>query len=290
MLSFQGMRVECDTLIVGGGMAGSSAAYSLCVKEGVKDVVLLEQWAGAAPKQGSSYGDSRMYRRMYSDPFYASMQEQALQGWSHLEEHTCKKVLHENGLLFYGQDTGDTVEGSVKGAAQTMRDLLIPHEELTADEMEARWPNLRAKARDSPQAPVSGVFEATAGHINSGDACRLMIRAAEEQGLVVRYGEELVALHPTRGSEVECECKSGRVYVAKRAVVLGMGPWTGDFLKTRLGLELDLTIWRIHYAHYDNKRCTPLPRLSISGPPRAAMVASTSASRPEARRTTCPAA
>lgn len=254
------MREECDVVIVGGGMAGCAAAYSLCVKEGYRNVVLLEQAPEAAPKGGSSAGDSRMYRRMYSDPFYSRMQEQALKGWAELQERTGEKLLHENGLLFYGADTEDTVEGSVKGAAKTMRELEIPHQELTAEQIEARWPNLKACEASTPEQPVTGVFEATAGYISSSAACRTMLCAAEKEGLRVHFGETLSSMHPTTSTTVECVCWTGRTFVAKKAVVLALGPWTGDLLQENFGLELDLTIWRIHYAHYCNKQGTSLPQ------------------------------
>jgi len=254
------MHEACEILIVGGGMAGCAAAYSLCVKMGCRDVVLLEQGAEAAPKGASSYGDSRMYRRMYDDPFYSRMQSQALEGWAELESRAGEKLLHENGLLFYGAGTENTVEGSVKGAAQTMRSLGIPHEELTAEQIEERWPNVKAAAASTLEEPTIGVFEATAGHINSSAACRAMLREARKKGLRVHFGETLSSLHPTTGTEVECMSLTGRSFLAKKAVVLAIGAWTGEFVKVHFGVELDLTIWRVHTAHYCNKANTPLPQ------------------------------
>ena len=53
-------------VIVGGGMAGLSCAASLASR-GVRDVVLLEAQTLAHAK-ASSYGETRMFREMYSDP------------------------------------------------------------------------------------------------------------------------------------------------------------------------------------------------------------------------------
>jgi glycine/D-amino acid oxidase-like deaminating enzyme len=48
-----------------------------------------------------------MYRQMYSDPYYATMQAQALDMWRQLEQDSGVTLLKEQGLLFYGDtDTG----------------------------------------------------------------------------------------------------------------------------------------------------------------------------------------
>jgi len=53
-----------ETLIIGGGLAGTATAFSLSEK-GIKSC-LVEQGSSVAPSTASSNGDSRMYRKMYS--------------------------------------------------------------------------------------------------------------------------------------------------------------------------------------------------------------------------------
>lgn len=55
------------------------------------------------------------------------MQSKALERWADVEEKTSSSLLQENGLLFYGEDTGETVEGSVLGAKEVMENLGLPH-------------------------------------------------------------------------------------------------------------------------------------------------------------------
>ena len=107
-----------DTLIIGGGVAGTATAFSLAEK-GIKSI-LCEQGSSLAPPTASSNGDSRMYRKMYSSEFFSKMQAMALSRWADVEEKSGTKLLQENGLLFYGEDTGETVEGSVEGAKEVM--------------------------------------------------------------------------------------------------------------------------------------------------------------------------
>ena len=154
--------VRTETLIVGGGLAGSASAFSLS-QRGVKTVV-VEQGKQIAPPRASSNGDSRMYRKMYSSAFFSKMQSLALDRWNDVETISGESLLQENGLLFYGEDTDETVEGSVKGARQVMEDLGLPHEYFfTGDAIAEKYPVLEGcKGRD-----YSGVYEGSAGHIRA---------------------------------------------------------------------------------------------------------------------------
>ena len=154
--------INTDTLIVGGGLAGTATAFSLG-QRGIK-TVLVEQGKSVAPPQASSNGDSRMYRKMYSSEFFSKMQSKALDRWNDVEEITGETLLHENGLLFYGEDTGETVEGSVLGAKQVMEKLELPHTfYASGDEIAAKYPALAG----CKEKEYSGVVEETAGHIRA---------------------------------------------------------------------------------------------------------------------------
>ena len=66
MTSPTNLPSSAEVVIVGGGMAGLSCAASLSGM-GITDVVLLEANTLVHAK-ASSYGESRMFREMYSDP------------------------------------------------------------------------------------------------------------------------------------------------------------------------------------------------------------------------------
>ena len=181
-------------LVVGAGMAGASAAMycsiSLQKKDlGVANVTLIDGAPYPANDVASSAGDSRMYRKMYSDPFYAKMQEFALEkNWKELEAMCGEQLLVANGLLFYGEETGETVEGSVLGAKKTMAELGIPFESFSSGkDIDARWAGVRAG--DKPR--YEGVFEHTAGHARAAPTCNAMVRVARAHGCEVRYQDGL---------------------------------------------------------------------------------------------------
>lgn len=105
-----------------------------------------------------------MYRKMYSSEFFSKMQAKALDRWADVEEKSGTKLLQENGLLFYGEDTGETVEGSVLGAKEVMETLNLPHKfYATGDEIADAYPALES----CRGKPYSGVCEDSAGHIRA---------------------------------------------------------------------------------------------------------------------------
>lgn len=101
---------------------------------------------------------------MYSSEFFSNMQTQALERWRDVEKQSGQELLQENGLLFYGEDTGETVEGSVLGAKETMDNLGLPYTFYeTGDEIANAYPSLEG----CRGKPFSGVREDTAGHIKA---------------------------------------------------------------------------------------------------------------------------
>ena len=245
---------KCDYLVVGGGVAGTAAALELAraaATEGSGARTVLLEAREVATAEGSSNGDSRMYRRMYSQEYFSEMQRRALELWSELESALPPgegPLLREHGLLFYGDtDTGETVEGSVPGARATMERLGLEHEWLEGPEaLEARWGStagMRCRPGDA------GVFEPGAGSIRASDACRAMAGLASAAGASVIEGEAAVSVSRTGvEGEVEVVTSQGRVFRTPR-LVLAAGAWTNEVLKP-LGAEFELEVHRVHWGHY----------------------------------------
>ena len=138
-------------VIVGGGMAGLSCAASLA-RRGVRDVVLLEAETLAHAK-ASSYGETRMFREMYSDPVLCRLAQEANRLWREEESHAGQQLRETHGLLFYGESWDEeTIEGSIPGARRVMDDQGIPYEALDAGQITARFP---LKPKPGFTGPVS---------------------------------------------------------------------------------------------------------------------------------------
>ena len=72
-----------DVAIIGGGMAGLSAAAALS-EMGIKNVAIFES-EKTAHSDGSSFGESRMYREMYSDPLLCKLAKESNKLWAEQE-------------------------------------------------------------------------------------------------------------------------------------------------------------------------------------------------------------
>ena len=238
-----GEESQYDVVVVGGGMAGTAASYYLSKLAPDLKVAVLEAGEIADPS-GSSYGESRMYRRMYSDEYFSVMQSKALDLWRDVERESGLSLLKENGLLFYGEtDTGETVEGSIPGAAEIMSKLNIPHEYFDHHEkMDARWP-----MRSVPG--YEGVYEASAGSINSSLACRAMMDLAQDAaGHDLFTNTSVLDLRIPSPGDVRITCADGKLFRSNK-VVLATGAWTNSILG-HLDAELDLELWAMHWGHY----------------------------------------
>ncbi|VEU38649.1 unnamed protein product [Pseudo-nitzschia multistriata] len=235
-----------ETLIVGGGMAGCSTAFALGEKN-IKSI-LVERGPTLAPPSASSNGDSRMYRKMYSDEFFSKMQATALDRWKDVEDKSGQTLLQKNGLLFYGEDTGETVEGSVLGAKKTMENLNLDHTFFeTGDSIAKAYPALKG----SEGKPYSGVYEADAGHIKASKACEAMANIANEV-CDIHLDTKIVSLD-VQDEKVTATTEDGLTIKADN-VVLAAGPWTNSVLESAGLPKLNIKVWEIQWAHYRVKK------------------------------------
>lgn len=237
---------KTETLIIGGGMAGCSTAFAL----GEKNVnsILVERGSSLAPPTASSNGDSRMYRKMYSDEFFSKMQATALERWKDVEEKSGENLLQTNGLLFYGEDTGETVEGSVLGAKKTMENLNLDHTFFeTGNDLAKEYPSLKG----CEGMPYSGVYEADAGHIRASKACAAMAKIASDV-CDVHVNTKLTSLK-IHEEGVTATTEDGLTIEADNAVIAA-GPWTNSVLESAGLPKLNLKVWEIQWAHYRVKK------------------------------------
>ncbi|MCP4759185.1 MAG: FAD-dependent oxidoreductase, partial [Planctomycetes bacterium] len=105
------LPASAAVVIIGGGMAGLSCAASLA-RRGISDVILLEGKT-LAHARASSFGETRMFREMYSDPVLCRLAQEANRLWREEETHAGEILRDTHGLLFYGESWDEeTIEGS----------------------------------------------------------------------------------------------------------------------------------------------------------------------------------
>jgi len=228
---------HASVLIIGGGMAGLSCAAALA-RRGISDVVLLEAKT-LAHAGASSFGETRMFREMYSDPVLCKLAQEANRLWREEETHAGEPLRDTHGLLFYGESWDEeTIEGSIPGARRVMDDQGIPYEALSAGEITARFPL-------KPKADFTGLFEPTAGAVRSDKVIAHWIRTARSAG------QQLIEHCPVAGIDADGAgviLENGHRITAHHVVVTS-GIWS-QLLLAPLGLAPKLEVWPMLWAHY----------------------------------------
>ena len=224
-------------VIVGGGMAGLSCAASLA-RRGISDVVLLEAKTLAHAK-ASSFGETRMFREMYSDPVLCRLAQEANRLWREEESHAGTQLRETHGLLFYGESWDEeTIEGSIPGARRVMDEQGIPYEALSATEIAARFPL-------KPKADFTGLFEPTAGAVRSDKVIAHWVRTARDAGHQLHEHRAVTSIDSDGGGVT---LESGD-HITAGQVVVACGIWS-QLLLAPLGLAPKLEVWPMLWAHY----------------------------------------
>src|SRR5438876_8523521 len=159
--------------VMGAGGVGSAAARFLA-KAG-HDVTVLEQFA-VDHDRGSSYGQSRVIRRVYPDVFYTRLMERAYRLWRQLEAEAGEALLLETGGLFFGPAD----EQEMRAAEAALREAGVPFEVWDARRTAERVPPLRL---DAGEVAIS---QGETGILRASRCVRANVRLARSLGAAVR--------------------------------------------------------------------------------------------------------
>lgn len=227
------MHNKVDIAVIGAGMAGAAAAWSLAARGADVAVIGPGEPAESASHRGvfaSHHDQGRITRIADHDPVWASLAAQSIAKYRALEQATGISFYTPAGLLILGPSEGSYLKATVATAQRCGSAL----ERLAADEVSVRF-----AALDCP-ADRAGLHEATpAGHINP----RLLVHALK-QATVLSGGhviEATVLSIERRADAIRLVLDDGTCVHAARALIA-----TGAFT-----LEPRLT--------------SPLPWLSVEG-------------------------
>lgn len=204
-----------DVIIVGIGGMGSAAAWHLA-RRGLK-VLGLERF-DIPHNMGSSHGVSRIIRMpYYEDPAYVPLLHRAYELWDEIEQATAEELLVITGSIDASPEDDPLFQGALNSAR--LHDL--PHEVLTGDEINARWPGYRLPSSHR------AVFQARGGLIASERAIVAHVRAAQEHGADIHAREAVLGWEAKpNGDGVVVTTDRGRYEAAR--LVLAAGAWIGD--------------------------------------------------------------
>jgi sarcosine oxidase len=215
-----------DVAVIGLGVMGASAACALA-RRGSK-VLALDRWTPGHGR-GSSHGESRAIRLSYFEhPSYVPLVREAYDGWLDLERRSGANLLTVTGILEAGRPGSAIVAGSLAASRQHA----IPHEHITAREVNDRFPAFRL-----PDA-WSAVWQPDGGFLLAEESVRAFCRLAREEGAELRTGVRVTRVEAP-GDRVRLVTDAG-VLEAGTAIVAA-GPWIADLVG---GLAPALTLTR----------------------------------------------
>jgi len=229
-----------EVIVAGLGAMGSAALYHLA-RDGVR-VLGVDRYT-PPHAMGSSHGRSRIIREAYfEDPLYVPLVQRAYELWDDLQRETGREILVRTGGLMIGPPDGAVVGGALRSANQHA----LPHERLTATQVNERFPGFR------PTVDMIGVWEPRAGYLVPETAIAAHLSLAEGHGAKLALGEAIVDWRVT-GDGVEVTTTNS-VYRADR-LVLALGAWMPRMVRD---LELPLTVERTVLYWFNPARPTTL--------------------------------
>ncbi|KAK6518213.1 hypothetical protein TWF506_005372 [Arthrobotrys conoides] len=238
-----------DVIVVGGGPIGLAATYEIA-KTGSR-VIVLEQ-NNFFNQAGSSNDLARMFRTMYTEYFMADLAKKSMNLWDDLEKDSGTSLRWMSGLLNFGDKNfgENTPEGTLLGPIDNLKKLEMPYKELTAKEIEKRYP-----FKDLPSEWL-GLYAPDNGVINVQLLLRTLLSLAKDYGAESKQHTQVTKI---RLSETESDIwevhtirheKDPFVFKAKK-IVIASGGYVNHVLKPSFNISLDLCIWEMVASYFN---------------------------------------
>ncbi|MDD5629308.1 MAG: N-methyl-L-tryptophan oxidase [Elusimicrobia bacterium] len=215
-----------SVIIVGGGIMGASAAYSL-TRLG-KQVTVLDM--SEVPNRHAASGDQlRTFRLTYGkDAFYTDMAAKALPLWLDLCAQSSDKFLVQHGFL----DLAVKAHGYVEHCLQMLKEHRIPCQVLQKEDIRRHYPMMNSRAFRF------GLLHKDGGLIWAMRAVSTILGLAQRKGCKVRTHTQVAALVKSKGVITAVKDSAGRLHEAGH-FLFAPGAWTSDLLKPyRLPLKV----------------------------------------------------
>ena len=199
-----------DFAIIGAGVFGAWTAHFL--RRAGASVALLDAY-GPANSRSSSGGETRVIRMGYGpDELYTRWSIRSLPAWREFAARSGREILHQTGVLWlsHGEDA------HLKSTVRVLGQAGVEHEELNAEEIAYRWPQLRFH-------DVSyGVLEPASGLLLARAAVQCLVKELVASG--VEYLP--LAAEPPSGNGKVTQIKTGSGdSISAGAFIFCCGPW-----------------------------------------------------------------
>ncbi len=236
------MRAEVpsavDVAIVGGGIMGTSLAWSLAKRDAGR-VALFERsviGAGASGRTGA------LLRQHYSNRPEAALVQASFQVYANWPEIVGGPPVHTPTGLIVIVDAGSGREENLARLHRNVamqNEIGIPSSVISPEELKTLQPATRV---DDVTAVA---YEPTSGYVDAVAATRGMARAAIAAGAEIFEGSPVLAIE-TAGDRVN-GIRTPTGTVAARTVVCAAGPWSTSLLAP-LGVTVPIEALRVQIA------------------------------------------
>lgn len=208
---------EFDCIVAGVGAMGSQTCWHLA-RRGQR-VLGLDRY-DIPNAMGSSHGVHRIIRLAYFEhPSYVPILRRAYALWRETEQLAGEQLLYVTGSL----DIGETGSAIIEGSLRSCREHALPHEQLTATEINTRFPGYRL-----PDTFV-GVYQPDGGFVASERAIIAASTLAMDAGAVLRARETVLGFEMLPNGD-GVEVRTNRDVYRARRLVLSTGAWIGEHI------------------------------------------------------------
>lgn len=223
-------------VIIGVGGVGAMAAWRLS-KAG-HEVIALDQFFPDHDR-GSSYGDSRIIRHVYSDSLYTCLMRDAYALWGELQSNMQgEDIFRKLGGIFVGSKD----HPAIRDAEQALSSNGAEYELLDSTEIQNRYPAFRMWKDEA------AIFDPGMGYVRASKAVLAALELARLAGSQIIYNTTVTKIKKLIASrQIHITTSEGIEYVADR-VILAAGAWTSRLLD-QFTIRLPLKVTRQPYLH-----------------------------------------
>ena len=211
--------VNTDICILGGGIMGLAAAYSIGKTSDTK-VLLLDRY-GVGNDYCSSNDVNRVFRYSYgNDELYTKMAVESLKLWKDLEKESGQEILLPTGLLMLqGEDQG--ANNFNEASYRTLSRMKLGAEQLETEELKSRFPQFRAK---------KAFFDPHGGVLLASKALSVLSTLSAKHGVEIHKGHARKLIF---GDHPSVETADGE-NVRFHKLIITTGPWSNSLLNPKL--------------------------------------------------------
>ncbi|EXJ63561.1 uncharacterized protein A1O5_11322 [Cladophialophora psammophila CBS 110553] len=209
---------DCDVLIIGAGIFGTSTAYHLCPSHADPSRITVLDRAPAPSPQAASSDINKIVRADYSKAFYMDLAYEAMEYWT--DNPIMKPYFHQTGWVMLDErdsDLADRIRRNFResGRPDTSADISL-------DQVRSNWGGVLCGIDTTGYSKA--YTNSSAGWADASAAVAAMMNEAVKAGVKYKVGEVKELL--SDGDKLTgVRTADGRTFTGEK-IVLATGAWT----------------------------------------------------------------